>query len=380
MAIDDTTEVTVQELRTIVQGLKMSGLAFVEEGALDEIRSMIKSLPSAEEINRMTTTPDAIKRLKMDIGNIMRFIELYGKRDKEFKTRYKARTGLPPRYKVLEWRDNMKQNAREFVRELIKVSAYVDDQGRGQIAGNLIKCAQKVREDKIAEEDVAKVVSDLKEAGFDKESELIREAQLQWMKDMWKGVKDVGKQVGRDIADPIREKVQQYKDVFQFSKYRSSLDGINQTIEKTLGNVTQAISGIKNPDDKAALQDMAQKLNYMLSIGRDTVRVVEEEEAENAASPAVSETVPEAVPEIPFEVGQAVTYRGNPAEVVKVFPESNTVQIKGSGGRVFGVKLEELISENPAGAVPQVKTPAPTPAMAPVGASSKKFNLKKASK
>jgi len=381
MAIDDTTEITVQEIRTIVQGLKMSGWGFIESGAIDEIKAMIKALPSAEEINKMTTTPNAIKKLKIDIGNIMRFIETYGKRDKEFKTRYKTRTGLPPRYKILDWRCDMRQVAREFVRELIKVSEHVDNQGRGQISGSLIKCARKIQENAPVEDDITQVVSDLRKAGFEKESMLIQEAQLQWMKDMWQGVKNVGQGVGKAVQDAG----QAGKEMYQVGKYKSALDGINKQIEKVMQGVLQAAQTAQNPERQAALQGISQKMNYMLGIGKELLEVVEQEEAAEVA-PAVA---PEAAPEVAseaaasqFQVGQAVIYKGKPSSVVKVFPQYGTVQLKDNTGRVFAVDFQELINENPVGTVPQVKTPANVPAHAPVpvNASSKQFNLKKFSK
>ena len=389
--IDDTTEITVQELRTIVQGIKMAGLGFIEEGAIDEIKAMIKALPSAEEINKMTTTPNAIKRLQRDLGNIMRFIEIYGKRDKEFKTRYKTRTGLPPRYKVLDWRCDMKCDmdlaARDFVRELIKVSEHVDNQGRGQISGSLIKCARKVQDNTPVEDDITQVVNDLRKAGFERESALIQEAQLQWMKDMWQGVKNVGQGVGQAVQNVG----QGAKEMYQVGKYKSALDGINKQIEKVMQGVLQAAQTAQNPERQAALQGISQKMNYMLGIGKELLEVVEEEEANEVAPTAASEVAPTAASEVAptsatpqFQVGQAVIYKGKPSSVVKVFPQYGTVQLKDNTGRVFAVDFQELINENPVGTIPQVKTPvtspATSPATSPVSASSKKFNLKKFSK
>ena len=110
MPIDNKIDLTLDELKTIIHGLRMSTLSFVEDNALDEIKAMIKALPLPEAIDKLVTIPMGIKGIQRDVGNIMRLIELYGKRDIEFKTRYKSRTGLPPRYKVLDWRSKMKAN------------------------------------------------------------------------------------------------------------------------------------------------------------------------------------------------------------------------------------------------------------------------------
>lgn len=93
---------TFNELKQIILGLRMSTLSFVEEGAISEIQSMIKSLPSPEELEKSFDDIESIKRLQNDIGGIMRLIEIYGKKDAEYNVRYKSRTGLPPRYKILE--------------------------------------------------------------------------------------------------------------------------------------------------------------------------------------------------------------------------------------------------------------------------------------
>lgn len=97
-------KLSIEEIRTIIHGLKMSGLSFIEEGAKEEIQAMINALPSSEMIDKLAQTPASIKHLLRDVGNIMKIIEMYGKRDIEYKTRYKSRTGLPPRYKVLDWK------------------------------------------------------------------------------------------------------------------------------------------------------------------------------------------------------------------------------------------------------------------------------------
>jgi hypothetical protein len=137
---------SIEELKDIIKGLRMSTFSFVECGAIDEVNHMIQALPVPEELDRLTL-PMAIKKIREDVGKIMRVIELYGKRDKEYKIRYKSRTGLPPRYKVLEWRSAMKKS--EFVKEMIKVSSVADDKGNAEVATKLILFAKNVQEGKI---------------------------------------------------------------------------------------------------------------------------------------------------------------------------------------------------------------------------------------
>ena len=82
-------QVTLQDLRAIIHGLNMSGLSFIEDGAVAEIKGMIKALPSPEALNKLTNTPDAIINLQKDIGKIMKLIDNYSKRDMEYKTNFK---------------------------------------------------------------------------------------------------------------------------------------------------------------------------------------------------------------------------------------------------------------------------------------------------
>ena len=60
----------------------------------------VRPSPLPEEMDKLNGIPVAVKHLQRDIGNIMRLIELYGKRDVEFKTRYKSRTDLSGKNKI----------------------------------------------------------------------------------------------------------------------------------------------------------------------------------------------------------------------------------------------------------------------------------------
>lgn len=188
--IDDKTQLSVDDLKTIVHGLKMASFNFVEDDAMDEIKLMIKALPSSEKIEQMIQFPKAIKNLQTTIGNIMRLIELYGKRDVEYKVRYRSRTNLPPRYKVLEWRDNMKANATEMTRELVRLSSLADEKGHGEESAKLLKCAKKIIDNKIEEKDIEEVVVALNNVGMGKEAQAW-EKMKGFFGGMGQGVKDV---------------------------------------------------------------------------------------------------------------------------------------------------------------------------------------------
>jgi len=150
MPVENTIAITLQDLKTIIHGLKMASLAFVEDDAVDEIEAMISSLPGPEELNGYVTTPDSLKKIQEQIGGIMRLIEVYSKRDQEYKTRYKSRTGLPPRYKVLDWENNKMSSSRDsknkLVKDIVKLSRAVDDDGLSVFSMDLLSCAKEMRD------------------------------------------------------------------------------------------------------------------------------------------------------------------------------------------------------------------------------------------
>jgi hypothetical protein len=96
--------IELEDMRVMIHGLKMSGLAFVETDALDPINDRIKNLPSAEELILMYQNPRDVERICAEVGRIMELIDYYGTKNAEYKSRYKAKTKLPPRYKNLEWK------------------------------------------------------------------------------------------------------------------------------------------------------------------------------------------------------------------------------------------------------------------------------------
>ena len=101
--MESVQNIELQDMMNIVHGLKMSGLSFVEPDALDYIQDRINELPSSEQLEVIYDDPREVKRLCAAVGSIMKMIEDYGMRNEEFSARHKAKTKLPPRYKVLKW-------------------------------------------------------------------------------------------------------------------------------------------------------------------------------------------------------------------------------------------------------------------------------------
>ena len=290
---------SIEELKDIIKGLRMSTFSFVDPNAIDEINHMIQTLPVPEELDRLTL-PMAIKKIRKDVGNIMRIIELYGKRDKEYKIRYKSRTGLPPRYKVLEWRSAMKKS--EFLKEMVKVSSVADDKGNADIAGKLILFAKKVQEGNVEEQEVDDTIIMLKAAGFDKEAQMIREAG--WMSNMWQGVKNVGKSIAQDVGQTAQNVGQAAKEYGQkqVGRYQEGVEqGLITEVTKDLGNIAQTIQAtqkkldqISKVDPKLAEQmnQIANQLKYMYGIATNAYEVIDETESQVSNAPAATQEAP----------------------------------------------------------------------------------------
>jgi hypothetical protein len=118
--------IELQDMMSIIHGLRMSGLSFVETDALDEINSRIKDLPSSEALAGVYSDPREVKGLCAEVGRIMELIDHYGNRNEEFKARYNAKTNLPPRYKNLKWKAASKNMKIRTAQEVPEASSEMD--------------------------------------------------------------------------------------------------------------------------------------------------------------------------------------------------------------------------------------------------------------
>jgi hypothetical protein len=116
--------IELDDMMTIVHGLKMSGLASIEPDALDPINERIKNLPSSEEMPDIYTNGREVERLCTEVGRIMELIDYYGTKGSEYTSRYKAKTGLPPRYKNLEWKKAGTKNMK--IKKKAEMDAFTD--------------------------------------------------------------------------------------------------------------------------------------------------------------------------------------------------------------------------------------------------------------
>ena len=101
--MDNLSTLTEEAMQAIIHNLKMNGLSFIERDAIGEITQMINRLPSPQDITTIYQSPREVERLCAEVGVIMSVIDYYGTKGEEYRSRFKAKTKLPPRYKTLKW-------------------------------------------------------------------------------------------------------------------------------------------------------------------------------------------------------------------------------------------------------------------------------------
>ena len=246
-------ELTLVEIKDIIQGLRMSGLTSVEDAAMDEIRMMIKALPSSEGLERDYSSRDMLKKLQAHIGGIMRLIEIYSQRDPEYKARYKSRTGLPPRYKILEWsRAMQKKQVKAMISELSQ---------------SLVK------------------------NGFEKESEIVKSAGIS---EMWGAGKE---------AYYYRTIIKKIFNILE--KQGKEIDNLDQKV----------IPSIKNPEFKAKLEKVADRLHMIQTLMANLKNFMDDKEV--LSDDASAKQVAKEGGKVTFKDGQQYTVQKVPDPVPK---------------------------------------------------------------
>lgn len=126
MIVSDVVDkLSAADLRVIVLGLKVSCFNVTDETITNEIRKQISLLPSAETINAILQDSESFKGIRQRVGHIMEIVSTHGKRDVANKERYKARTGLDPRHKVLDYvyAEGVEQEKKANAKSTIKKHA-----------------------------------------------------------------------------------------------------------------------------------------------------------------------------------------------------------------------------------------------------------------
>lgn len=153
---------SLQELRAIIHSLKMNALVFLEPEVIEQIQALIKELPSPETLGKLEGNEKALKQVKDMVGYIMSLIDYYGTKGKEFKVRYKSIRKLPPRYKVVEWRD-------ACTKQIVKMSKTADDKNLGYLSERLLNIVTgDINDDFVIE--IKDTIKDMNNAGLNEEA------------------------------------------------------------------------------------------------------------------------------------------------------------------------------------------------------------------
>ena len=352
---------TVDELKAIIQGLRMSGFSFVEPEALSQIQFRIKNLPVGEEMDKLADDPVSIKNIVHEIGELMRLLEIYGSKNSEYKARFQSLKGLPPRYKVLEWRNkkaenNMNIKTAEIAKELVRLSSEMDEKGQTKISQKMIVCAKCAMDDQFGGKDFQELDTMMKEAGF---------------MDVMKGVGDVAKGVGQAVKQKVTDTskavgnavgnaVQVGKETFQVGKYQAALDRINKELLPLSSDLLQASKAAVDPARKQKLEQMYTKLSNMLTVGKELYKLtVDPAQTQQAPATApeqapVQETAPEVQPAAapaarqppPMPADSQVPAANVPAEKAPATPATPaTTDIKGMDNATLQKHYNDVVAE-----------------------------------
>jgi len=234
---------SLQDLRAIIHGLKMSGFAFIEdEDTRYNVTCMISDLPSPECLLSMCQKPDELKRVREYVGEIMKIVDCGGNKDESFKTRFEAKKDMPPRYNVLKWRKNM--NKEVVAKNLIEASIYADNHAEPLIAENAIKLAKKITAGTI----VASEINDFSDSIA--KSKLFQEAA---MSDWWAGLKGGMGGLGQEVKNVGHGFIDPMKVGAGLARSRKIMENITKNVAELQKSLSESQQWIQDPAFKKDL-------------------------------------------------------------------------------------------------------------------------------
>jgi len=267
---------TLSELREVILGLRMNGFAYIDdESVMDAVRFGIEKLPSAEELDNLKDAPEALKNIGVEVGRIAQLIEKGSKKDESYKVRNMARKNLPPRYQVLEWRDNMKQQTANLVKGMVKTSARADELGKTEAASQLLKCAKLIVENKAQEKDIQDVIIALRKAGMEKEAA-----------GMWDYMKGFTGGIGKGIGNV-------FKGVWQAGQ-AGGLEAKYNALYKQIVDFKTSVDALAQKAQDPNVQTRMKNLSQQIEIGVNTIAKAAEAVKAAEVSPAAPAGAPAA--------------------------------------------------------------------------------------
>ena len=259
---------SIQDLRAMIHGLRMATFAFVDEIAQDQVRFLIAGLPSPERLGSVAENPKDFNQVVEQVGKVMQLVEAYAEKGSEFKARHLTKKKLPPRYKTLEWKKTewfdkekdlkvketkvkkeevgMQQAASiNVVRSLIKASAVADQKGFVVLASKSLNLAKTANTKLCSNKELEVLAAEFKAAGLEKEAG--------WMS----GIGNV---------------FQGVKEQYQIGNLAGQVNKIVKSIDEALVYVKK----IKSSDQykKQQVADLTQRLNNMKMLSMEMSKVV----------------------------------------------------------------------------------------------------------
>jgi len=287
MKIDDVRQITAADLRVIVLALKMEEFNIDDERARNDIYERVKGLPSAENINVLASNGKAIKGLQNEIGYILEMVDKYDARDADYKFRYRARTGLDPRHKILEYKRitaqkeiKMRKEATNLVKELVRVSSVADVKGLGIISGELVRCAKNIKDEnygQVSQLDLQKIATSLRDAGLTEDADRLEKEAGFWdsVSSGWGGVKNLGKEVGKGVADIATDQYQKARGAVQIGKLKTTFERINKDIAEAVAYANTAAQQAVNPQKAEQIANMVAQLGNMQMMGQEVYKIIQ---------------------------------------------------------------------------------------------------------
>ena len=346
------------ELREIILGLKMTSMSFIEEDVRTDLEFLVNDLPSAEELDSIGSDQLTRKNIARQIGEIMAFMDSHRKQTGEYKARYEAKRGIPPRHKSLEWRNKVKQTA--MAESLVKVSGILDQDGHLKDSKFITFCARKALREDLTAKDVKEIESRIIEAGYSEDANIFQEAGIgDWGRNIkekagsWVANQDglmqagwptqIYKQINTSINAFVKNRNTDlfYSDIKSMQKWiskiekaaagdpntRNLLQQYSELIVELEQSLSTMASTVNEQFDQFAQEKLSQ-LNQIAGIEEDPIPEETEgatiEEAETPAEmPAEMPVIqsPDATSKVPFDPSVATPPAETPSTPPAVGPE-----------------------------------------------------------
>jgi len=270
MKIDCVKNIVAADLRVIILALKLEEFNIEDEQVKNDVYDRIKRLPSAESINVLASNDNVMHNLRSQVGQILEIVDKHDKRDMDYKVRYKARTGLAPRHKVLEWRRSA-QVKNDIIKNIVCISSDADKEGFVTLSKDLLDCAKRLsKNEDIFEKFSNTVIKFAKNTTKDPRG-LLKEAQHAAemdfsMEDIQQGTQNIKAWI--DYMMQSITKLYQFKGKAGAKPLMDRLEKVWTSLSKLKGSVEPQLDKV-NEESLAIGTDMGEQLTAKSVTVRD---------------------------------------------------------------------------------------------------------------